>query len=80
MGNLKFWNGNSYQRRKFRRWLNREVIPLVDANVPLEQIARTKGVTFQSLMKHLQNEGYTRAGWMYVKPSKPTQTSIDKAA
>ena len=73
---LKFWNGNSYDRRKFRRWMNRNVLPLIDDNVPLAQVAKQTGVTFQALMKHLQNEGYTRAGWMYVKPTKPSNIYI----
>jgi hypothetical protein len=67
------FSGNSYDRRKLRRYLNRVALPLVDANVPLAVIAKRVNVPYSRLMQHLHNEGYTQAGWMYRKPSKPSE-------
>ncbi len=63
-------SGNSKQRRKLRRYLNRVVIPLVEKNTPLIEIAFIAEVRFQTLYKFLTLEGYVRSAWMYRKVQK----------
>lgn len=64
--------GNSRQRRTLRRYLNREALPLVDANVPLIDVCKQVGVRYQVLHKHLEREGYIKSAWMYRRPKKDT--------
>jgi hypothetical protein len=60
--------GNSHQRRKLRRHLNRVANPLVQEGMPLNQVAIIAGVPFQTLYKHISREGFIKSRWMYRKP------------
>ena len=62
--------GNSRQRRKLRRYLNRVACPLVDAGMSLMEVALKVDVRFQVLYKHIDREGYIKEAWMYRRPIK----------
>lgn len=60
MANKNF-SGNSYQRRKLRRWLDRNALPLIDAGKGMIDVAKELNVDYYAMETYLRNAGYRRA-------------------
>lgn len=62
-------DGNSYQRRKLRRYLNRLVVPKILNGMSVMEAGHKFNVSTQTIYKHLSDKGIVQSAWMYKKPT-----------